>query len=50
MEERSKQTVFMTEEEKAEFEAFQQAKARTEAEEKAKDAPEKYTQMEEEEI
>ena len=45
MEERSKQTVFMTEEEKAEFEAFQQAKARKAAEEKAKADREMYRQM-----
>lgn len=50
MEERSKQTVFMTEEEKAEFEAFQQAKARKAAEEKAKSDREMYRQMVDEEI
>lgn len=50
MEERSKQTVFMTEEEKAEFEAFQQAKARKAAEEKAKADREMYKQMVDEEI
>lgn len=50
MEERSKQTVFMTEEEKAEFEAFQQAKARKAAEEKAKADREMYRQMVDEEI
>lgn len=50
MEERSKQTVFMTEEEKAEFEAFQQAKARKGAEEKAKADREMYRQMVDEEI
>ena len=50
MEERSKQTVFMTEEEKAEFEAFQQAKARKAAEEKAKADREMYGQMVDEEI
>ena len=50
MEERSKQTVFMTEEEKAEFEAFQQAKARKAAEEKAKADRELYRQMVDEEI
>ena len=50
MEERSKQTVFMTEEEKAEFEAFQQAKARKAAEEKAKADGEMYRQMVDEEI
>ena len=50
MEERSKQTVFMTEEEKAELEAFQQAKARKAAEEKAKADREMYRQMVDEEI
>lgn len=50
MEERSKQTVFMTEEEKAEFEALQQAKARKAAEEKAKADREMYRQMVDEEI
>ena len=50
MEERSKQTVFMTEEEKAEFEAFKQAKARKAAEEKAKADREMYRQMVDEEI
>ena len=50
MEERSKQTVFRTEEEKAEFEAFQQAKARKAAEEKAKADREMYRQMVDEEI
>lgn len=50
MEERSKQTVFMAEEEKAEFEAFQQAKARKAAEEKAKADREMYRQMVDEEI
>lgn len=50
MEERSKQTVLMTEEEKAEFEAFQQAKARKAAEEKAKADREMYRQMVDEEI
>lgn len=50
MEERSKQIVFMTEEEKAEFEAFQQAKARKAAEEKAKADREMYRQMVDEEI
>ena len=50
MEERSKQTVFMTEEEKAEFEAFQQEKARKAAEEKAKADREMYRQMVDEEI
>ena len=42
MEERSKQTVLMTEEEKAEFEAFQREKARKAAEEKAKADREMY--------
>ena len=50
MEERSKQTVLMTEEEKAEFEAFQQAKARKAAEEKAKADREMYRQMVDDEI
>ena len=50
MEERSKQTVYKTEEEKAEFEAFQQAKARKAAEEKAKADRDMYRQMVDEEI
>ena len=50
MEERSKQTVLMTEEEKAEFEAFQREKARNAAEEKAKADREMYKQMVDEEI
>ena len=50
MEEKSKQTVLMTEDEKAEFEAFQQAKARKAAEEKAKADREMYRQMVDEEI
>lgn len=50
MEEKSKQTVFMTEEEKAEFEAFQREKARKAAEEKAKADREMYKQMVDEEI
>ena len=50
MEERSKQTVLMTEEEKAEFEAFQREKARKAAEEKAKADGEMYKQMVDEEI
>ena len=50
MEEKNKQTVLMTEEEKAEFEAFQQAKARKAAEEKAKADREMYRQMVDEEI
>ena len=50
MEERSKQTVLMTEEEKAEFEAFQREKARKAAEEKAKADREMYKQMVDEEI
>ena len=50
MEERSKQTVLMTEEEKAEFEAFQREKARKAAEEKAKSDREMYRQMVDEEI
>lgn len=50
MEERSKQTVLMTEEEKAEFEDFQREKARKAAEEKAKADREMYKQMVDEEI
>ena len=50
MEERSKQTVLMTEEEKAEFEAFQREKARKAAEEKARADREMYKQMVDEEI
>ena len=50
MEEKSKQTVLMTEDDKAEFEAFQQAKARKAAEEKAKADREMYRQMVDEEI
>ena len=50
MEERSKQTVLMTEEEKAEFEAFQQAKARKAVEEKAKADRETYRRVVDEEI
>lgn len=50
MEERSKQTVLMTEEEKAEFEAFQREKARKAAEGKAKADREMYRQMVDEEI
>lgn len=50
MEERRKQTVLMTEEEKAEFEAFQQAKAKKAAEDKAKADREMYRQMVDEEI
>lgn len=50
MEERSKQTVLMTEDEKAEFEAFQREKARKAAEEKAKADREMYKQMVDEEI
>lgn len=50
MEERSKQTVLMTEEEKAEFEAFQREKARKAAEEKANADREMYRQMVDEEI
>ena len=50
MEERSKQTVLMTEEEKAEFAAFQREKARKAAEEKAKADREMYRQMVDEEI
>lgn len=50
MEEKSKQTVLMTEDEKAEFEAFQREKARKAAEEKAKADREMYKQMVDEEI
>jgi len=50
MEEKSKQTVLMTEDEKAEFEAFQREKARKAAEEKAKADRETYKQMVDEEI
>lgn len=50
MEESNKQTVVMTAEEKAEFEAFQQAKAKKVAEEKAKSDREMYRQMVDEEI
>ncbi len=50
MEESNKQTVVMTAEEKAEFEAFQQAKAKKAAEEKAKSDREMYRQMVDEEI
>lgn len=50
MNEENRQTVVMTAEEKAEFEAFQQAKARKAAEEKAKADREMYKQMVDEEI
>lgn len=50
MEEKSKQTVLMTEDEKAEFEAFQREKARKAAEERAKADREMYKQMVDEEI
>lgn len=50
MNEENRQTVVMTAEEKAEFEAFQQAKARKVAEEKAKADREMYKQMVDEEI
>lgn len=50
MEEKSKQTVLVTEDEKAEFEAFQREKARKAAEEKAKADREMYKQMVDEEI
>jgi hypothetical protein len=50
MEEKSKQTVLMTEDDKAEFEAFQREKARKAAEEKAKADREMYKQMVDEEI
>lgn len=50
MNEENRLTVVMTAEEKAEFEAFQQAKARKAAEEKAKADREMYKQMVDEEI
>ncbi|MFQ9475843.1 DUF3164 family protein [Barnesiella intestinihominis] len=50
MKELNEQTVIMTAEERAEFEAFQQAKARKAAEEKAKADREMYRQMVDEEI
>ena len=50
MSEENRQTVVMTAEEKAEFEAFQQAKAKKAAEEKAKADREMYKQMVDEEI
>lgn len=50
MNEENRQTVVMTAEEKAEFEAFQQAKAKKAAEEKAKADREMYRQMVDEEI
>lgn len=50
MNEENRQTVVMTAEEKAEFEAFQQAKAKKTAEEKAKADREMYRQMVDEEI
>lgn len=50
MSEENRQTVVMTAEEKAEFEAFQQAKAKKAAEEKAKADREMYRQMVDEEI
>lgn len=50
MENNNKQTVMMTAEEKAEFEAFQIAKAKRAAEEKAKADREMYRQMVDEEI
>lgn len=50
MEDNSKQTVVMTAEEKAEFEAYQQAKAKKAAEEKAKADREQYKQLVDEEI
>lgn len=50
MEENNRQAVIMTAEEKAEFEAFQQAKAKKAAEEKAKADREMYRQMVDDEI
>ena len=50
MKELNEQTVIMTAEERAEFEAFQQAKARKAAKEKAKADREMYRQMVDEEI
>ena len=50
MNEENRQTVVMTAEEKAEFEAFQQAKAKKAAEEKAKADREMYRQMVDDEI
>lgn len=50
MEANNKQTVMMTAEEKAEFEAFQKEKAKKAAEAKAKNEREMYRQMVDEEI
>lgn len=50
MEENNRPAVIMTAEEKAEFEAFQQAKAKKAAEEKAKADREMYRQMVDDEI
>lgn len=50
MNEENRQTVVLTAEEKAEFEAFQQAKAKKAAEEKAKADREMYRQMVDDEI
>jgi hypothetical protein len=50
MNEESRQTVMMTAEEQAEFEAYRQAKAKKAAEEKAKADREMYKQMVDEEI
>lgn len=50
MKDNNKQTVMMTAEEKAEFEAFQIAKAKRAAEEKAKADREMYRKMVDEEI
>lgn len=50
MEGNNQQTVIMTPEERAEFEAYQREKARKAAEEKAKAAREMYKQMVDEEI
>lgn len=50
MEKENKQTVVMTAEERAEFEAFQKEKARKAAEEKAREDREQYKQLVDEEI
>ena len=50
MEGNNQQTVIMTPEERAEFEAYQREKARKAAEEKAKADRERYRQMVDEEI
>ena len=50
MEENNRQTVIMTAEEKAEFEAYQKEKAKKAAEEKAKNDREMYKQMVDDEV